>query len=71
LVCKGNIEGFNNYIWPKCEVLYRENCTRTLIDLENACWVCDAPLDESKPLKPSKRKEDEIPIKKSSQKERK
>jgi len=71
LVCKGSIEGFNNYICPKCEVLYCENCARTLVDLENVCWVCDAPLDESKPSKHSKRKEDDIPIKKSSQKKSK
>ena len=71
LVCKGNIEGFNNYICPKCEVLYCENCARTLIDLENTCWVCESPLDKSKPSKPFKRKEDEIPIKKNSQKKRK
>ena len=71
LVCKGNIEGFNNYICPKCEVLYCENCARTLVDLENLCWVCNAPLDESKPSKHSKRKEDDIPIKKSSQKKSK
>ena len=59
LVCKGNIEGFNNYICPKCEVLYCENCARTLIDLENTCWVCESPLDKSKPIKPFKRKEDD------------
>ena len=68
LVCKGNIEGFNNYICPKCEVLYCENCARTLIDLENTCWVCESPLDKSKPSKPFKKKEDEIPIKKDFQK---
>ncbi len=68
LVCKGNIEGFNNYICPKCEVLYCENCARTLIDLENTCWACESPLDKSKPSKPFKRKEDEIPIKKDSKK---
>ena len=70
LVCKGNIEGFNNYICPKCEVLYCENCARTLIDLENTCWVCDIPMDESKPSKPFKRKEDELPIKKGSEKKK-
>ena len=68
IVCKGNIEGFNNYICPKCEVLYCESCARALIDLENTCWVCDTPMDESKPTKPFKRKEVEIPIKKNSQK---
>jgi len=68
LVCKGNIEGFNIYICPKCEVLYCENCARTLIDLENTCWACESPIDESKPSKPFKRKEDEIPNKKDSKK---
>jgi len=70
LVCKGNIEGFNIYICPKCEVLYCENCARTLIDLENTCWACESPIDESKPSKPFKRKEDELPMKKDSQKKK-
>jgi len=39
-----------------------------IIDLENACWACESPLEESKPTKPFKRKEDELPIKKNSQK---
>jgi len=68
LVCKGNIKGFNNYICPKCEVLYCENCARALIDLENTCWVCESPLDKSKPSKPFKKKEYEIPSKKDSKK---
>ena len=70
LVCKGNIKGFNNYICPKCEVLYCENCARTLIDLENACWACESPLDKSKPSKPFKKKADEISMKKGSQKKK-
>ena len=68
LVCKSHIEGFNNYICPRCEVLYCENCARALTDLENACWTCESPLDNSKPSKSFKRKEKEIPIKKKSQK---
>jgi len=64
LVCKGNIEGFNNYICPKCEVLYCKHCAHALIALENTCWVCDAPLDESKPSKPYNGKEDDTTIKK-------
>lgn len=68
LVCKANIEGFNNYICPKCEVLYCDHCAHSLIDLENTCWVCDAPLDESIPSKPYKRKEVETPIKKALKK---
>lgn len=68
IVCKGNIEGFNNYICLKCEGLYCESCARTLIDLENTCWVCESPLDKSKPSKPFKREEDKIPIKGSQKK---
>ena len=64
LVCKGHIEGFNNYICPKCEVLYCGHCAQSLIDLENTCWVCNAPLDVSMPSKPFKEKEEEISIKK-------
>jgi len=71
IVCRGIIEGFNNYICPKCEVLYCENCARTLVDLENTCWVCESPLDESKPSKPYRRKEDELPKKKDLQKKNK
>lgn len=68
IVCKGNIEGFNNYICQKCEGLYCESCARTLIDLENTCWVCESPLDKSRPSKPFKREEDKIPIKGSLKK---
>ena len=28
-----------------------------LTNLENACWVCNAPFDESKPSKPYKKVE--------------
>ena len=68
LVCKGHIEGFNNYICPNCEVLYCGHCAQSLIDLENTCWVCNIPLDASKPVKPFERKEDETSIKKVSKK---
>lgn len=65
LVCKGHIEGFNNYICPKCEVLYCKHCAQSLIDLENTCWVCNAPLDVSVPSKPFERKDDESSLKKN------
>ena len=61
LVCKGIIARFNNYICPECDVLYCENCARSLSDLENSCWVCETPFDESKPSKPYK-KEPEIDV---------
>jgi len=53
LVCKGKVEGFN-FICFNCKAMYCENCARTLIDSENACWVCNEPMDKSKPSKPFK-----------------
>ena len=49
LVCKGEALGFT-YIC-KCDTIYCENCARALSDLENVCWVCDTPIDRSKPVK--------------------
>ncbi len=49
LVCRGEVFGFS-YIC-KCGATYCENCARALSDLENVCWVCDTPLDYSKPVK--------------------
>lgn len=51
LVCKGKAIGFNIYVCPQCNALYCQNCARELTELENACWVCDSPFDESKPSK--------------------
>lgn len=49
IVCKGEVLGFM-YVC-KCDVIYCENCVRALTDLENACWACNAPMDNSKPVK--------------------
>lgn len=54
LICKGNVGGFNTYICTNCEALYHHDCARTLSELENACWVCNQPIDKSKPTKPFK-----------------
>ncbi|MFX1325485.1 MAG: hypothetical protein ACFE8N_11040 [Promethearchaeota archaeon] len=53
LVCKGRVSRLS-YICPKCNALYCEKCTAELSDLENMCWVCQEPIDESKPTKPYK-----------------
>ena len=52
LVCKGKVGGFNTYICNGCDVLYCQNCAKALIDLDNICWVCEEPIDKSKPIKP-------------------
>jgi hypothetical protein len=50
LVCKGNLSR-TMYICPDCYTFYCMKCSTTLITLENACWVCETPFDESKPVK--------------------
>ncbi|MFW9827957.1 MAG: hypothetical protein ACFFEY_10210 [Candidatus Thorarchaeota archaeon] len=50
LVCKSKVSRLN-YICPKCNALYCVKCSDALTNLENACWVCDTPFDESKPVK--------------------
>ena len=59
LVCKSRVEKFN-YICPKCDALYCMNCAQALTDLENVCWVCDSPIDDSKPTKVFQKSEDII-----------
>jgi len=57
LVCKGDVIGFNVFICTECKAFYCQKCARALSELENACWVCNAPIDPSKPVKPFKKKE--------------
>jgi hypothetical protein len=63
LVCKGKISRLT-YICPNCEAIYCEKCSNTLSDLENRCWVCETPFDESKPVKLPEKEEEDIEIKK-------
>ena len=57
LVCKGNVSGIS-YICPSCDALYCIKCSEELSDLENMCWVCNEPFDDSKPIKPFRREEE-------------
>ena len=50
LVCKTTLKRKNVYLCPGCKVLYCLNCSDALSKLENACWVCNIPFDESKPI---------------------
>lgn len=59
LVCKGKAIRYI-YICPKCETLYCEHCARTVENIENACWYCGIPFDESKPIRPYKKEEAEV-----------
>ena len=58
LVCKGKVLGHNVFICPECETFYCKKCSDALSNLENACWVCNSPIDKSKPVKPFKKEED-------------
>ena len=49
LVCKGTGLRFT-YICPECNTIYCQKCARTLSEMENACWVCNIPFDEAKPV---------------------
>jgi len=37
-------------VCPECDALYCIKCSNALSDLENACWVCETPFDESRPI---------------------
>ena len=52
-MCKRKVSKFNVFICD-CDALYCENCARALSTLENKCWVCNAPIDDSKPVRPDK-----------------
>ena len=56
LICKGKVGRFL-YMCPDCEALYCNSCAQALTKLENTCWVCNSPIDESKPVKPYKEEE--------------
>ncbi len=56
LVCKGKVLGIN-FICTECEAFYCMKCANALSNIENACWACGAPIDESRPVKPFKKEE--------------
>lgn len=66
-MCKGKVSRIN-YICPECDALYCIKCSEALSNLENACWVCNEPFDESKPTKPFKQEEVDIEISEKPQK---
>ena len=62
LVCKGKVARNNIFLCPKCDTFYCSKCSEALSDLENACWVCETPFDESKPVKLHEKKEEEFAV---------
>jgi len=61
LICRGEVSGYTYTC--SCNSIYCENCARALTDLENACWVCNVPLDVTKPSKPYKEEKAEKKMK--------
>jgi tetratricopeptide (TPR) repeat protein len=58
LICRGEVLRFT-YIC-KCGAIYCDNCARAVTDLENVCWVCDVPIDYTKPIKQREEEPGEI-----------
>lgn len=67
LICKGSIVGFN-FTCSNCEALYCIKCSEMLANTENACWVCNAPIDKSKPVELHPTVEEKIDIDKYEEK---
>lgn len=62
VVCKGNVGGFNIYMCPRCDSIYCRMCAQAVVEIENACWTCESPIDEARPSKPFEQEEEEITI---------
>ena len=60
LVCKGSATGFEVFVCKECGVLYCLKCAKALSTLENVCWACNNPIDESKPIKPLEKAEEDV-----------
>jgi len=61
LVCKGTLSRVM-YTCPTCDAMYCIICFEALSNLENACWVCETPFDESKPVKLAGKEKERIEI---------
>ena len=62
LVCKGSAGGFNIYVCPQCNSIYCKGCAETVVEIENACWTCESPIDKARPSKPFEQEEEKISI---------
>ena len=69
LVCKGKVSGFETFLCSNCETFYCHKCARALIDLENACWSCNAPIDKSKPVKLQEKEDEKVIVEERIKKE--
>ena len=58
LVCKTQVSRIM-YSCPECTALYCAKCSNALSNVENACWVCSTPFNESKPSRPYEKEKGE------------
>ncbi|MHA2282143.1 MAG: hypothetical protein ACXAC5_14975 [Promethearchaeota archaeon] len=58
LICKTKVSRVM-YTCPECDALYCITCSDSLSNIENICWVCNTPIDESKPSTPFERPKEE------------
>ena len=49
LVCKKRLSR-DIYLCPDCSTFYCKNCSDALSNRENACWVCNTPINPLKPV---------------------
>lgn len=48
LICKNKLQG-RIFICGSCGAYYCNKCSKALENAENICWVCETPLDGSRP----------------------
>lgn len=61
MICKGKVGKFM-YMCTECEAFYCFKCASAVIEIENTCWVCNAPFDDSKPVKPYKKQDEAVDL---------
>jgi hypothetical protein len=62
-VCRTSLVGFSSiFICPECKTLYCEKCARELVKIDNMCWGCSGPIEESMPIKPIKQEDENIVV---------
>jgi len=69
VVCRGEALKFT-YICD-CGAIYCDNCARALTGLENVCWICESPIDYTKPVKFYEQEFDDIKIAAKDKKQQK
>jgi len=63
IVCKTFLQKFTKiFICPQCKSIYCAKCAQELIKIDNMCWGCAEPIDDSKPISPIKQEDEDIVV---------